>query len=133
MPKTIGHAVSIVGALVIGDAAVTAGLIGAPMLIVVAMTAICSLVSSEVYQPISGLRIVFIIIGGFAGLYGIMIGAAALIVSLSSMTDYGVPYLAPFTPYNKSMWRDSLFRQGMEKLGKRVFDINALKMRGKND
>lgn len=133
MPKTIGHAVSIVGALVIGDAAVTAGLIGAPMLIVVAMTAICSLVSSEVYQPISVLRIVFIIIGGFAGLYGIMIGAAALIVSLSSMTDYGVPYLAPFTPYNKSMWRDSLFRQGMEKLGKRVFDINALKMRGKND
>ncbi len=133
MPKTIGHAVSIVGALVIGDAAVTAGLIGAPMLIVVAMTAICSLVSSEVYQPISVLRIVFIIIGGFTGLYGIMIGAAALIVSLSSMTDYGVPYLAPFTPYNKSMWRDSLFRQDMEKMGKRVFDINALKMRGKND
>ena len=44
MPKSIGHAVSIVGALVIGDAAVTAGLIGAPMLIIVAMTAICSLV-----------------------------------------------------------------------------------------
>ncbi len=135
MPKSIGHAVSIVGALVIGDAAVSAGLIGAPMLIVVAMTAICSLVSSDVYQPIAVLRIIFIIIGGSTGLYGIMIGAAALVISLASMTDYGVPFLAPFTPYNKAVWRDSLFRRDMTKMGKRIFDINKLNQRkgGTND
>lgn len=56
MPKAVGHAVSIVGALVIGDAAVTAGLIAAPMLIVVAMTAISSFVVSQLYQPVSVLR-----------------------------------------------------------------------------
>lgn len=133
MPKSIGHAVSIVGALVIGDAAVSAGLIGAPMLIVVALTAICSLVVSDVYQPVAVLRIIFILVGGSAGLYGIMIGAAALVVSLASMTDYGVPYLAPFTPYNKSLWRDSLFRRGMEKMGPRIFDINGLMMKSKGE
>lgn len=131
MPKNIGHAVSIVGALVIGDAAVTAGLIGAPMLIVVALTAICSLVSSEMYQPIAVLRIIFIIVGGYSGLYGIMIGAAALLISLAAMTDYGVPFLAPATPYNKSLWRDSVYRASMEKLGKKVFDINGLKLKSK--
>ena len=127
MPKSIGHAVSIVGALVIGDAAVTAGLIGAPMLIVVAMTAICSLVSSHLYQPIAVLRIVFILIGGATGLYGIMIGAAVLVISLASMTDYGVPYLAPITPFEKNLMRDSLVRISMEKLGKNIFDINSVR------
>jgi spore germination protein KA len=135
MPKTVGHAISIVGALVIGDAAVTAGLIGAPMLIVVALTAICSLVSSDVYQPIAILRIVFILIGGSTGLYGIVIGAAVFVISLASMTDYGVPFLAPLTPYDKALFRDSLFRLSNEKLGQKIFDINGLKMtkeEGKN-
>ncbi len=127
MPKSIGHAVSIVGALVIGDAAVTAGLIGAPMLIVVALTAICSLVSSHLYQPISVLRIVFILIGGTTGLYGIMIGAAALVISLASMTDYAVPFLSPITPFEKTLLRDSIVRISMEKLGKNIFDINSVR------
>lgn len=129
MPKAIGHAVSIVGALVIGDAAVSAGLIGAPMLIIVALTAICSLVNSDLYQPIAVLRIIFILVGGISGLYGIMIGAAALFVNLASMTDYGVPFLAPATPYNKTLWRDTVFRLSMQKLGHKVFDINGFKQK----
>ena len=127
MPKSIGHAVSIVGALVIGDAAVTAGLIGAPMLIIVALTAICSLVVSDIYQPISVLRIIFILIGGFSGLYGIVIGASALLISLASMTDYSIPFLAPFTPFKKELMRDSIVRLAIKKLGKNIFQINSLK------
>ncbi len=130
MPKSIGHAVSIVGALVIGDAAVTAGLIGAPMLIIVALTAICSLVSSDLYQPIAVLRIIFILIGGFSGLYGIMIGVALLICSLASMTDYGIPFLAPLTPFKKQMLRDSLVRAGTKTLGTDIFRIKSLKING---
>ncbi len=131
MPKSIGHAVSIVGALVIGDAAVTAGLIGAPMLIIVALTAICSLVSSELYQPIAILRIVFILVGGFSGLYGIVIGATALIINLASMTDYGVPFLAPFTPFEKAFMRDALTRASTQRLGKNIFRINKLSIGNK--
>jgi spore germination protein KA len=127
MPKAIGHAVSIVGALVIGDAAVTAGLIGAPMLIIVALTAICSLVCSDLYQPISVLRIAFILIGGFSGLYGLVIGGAALIINLASITDYGVPFLAPLTPFEKVFMRDCLIRASHQKLGTDIFSINKLK------
>lgn len=126
MPKSIGHAVSIVGALVIGDAAVTAGLIGAPMLIIVALTAICSLVSSDLYQPTAILRIAFILIGGFSGLYGVVIGGAALIISLASMTDYGVPFLAPVTPLEKAFLRDSIVRFDTKKLGEDIFRIKSL-------
>ncbi len=129
MPKSIGHAVSIVGALVIGDAAVTAGLIGAPMLIIVALTAICSLVSSDLYQPIAVLRIIFILIGGFSGLYGIMIGVAALLCSLAAMTDYGVPFLSPFTPFKKQMLRDTLIKTSARRLGRNIFRIKSLKMK----
>lgn len=128
MPKAIGHAVSIVGALVIGDAAVTAGLIGAPMLIIVALTAICSLVSSDLYQPIAVLRIIFILVGGNTGLYGIMIGAAALAINIASMTNFGVPFLAPTVPFNKTFWRDVIIRRNMVKLQEKVFDINGIRM-----
>lgn len=126
MPKAVGHAVSIVGALVIGDAAVSAGLIGAPMLIVVALSAITSLVVSKLYEPTAVLRIIFIIIGGFSGLYGIMLGAALLTVSLSAMNDYGVFFLSPLTPYDASLWRDTFIRVSSSKLSSRLFNINKL-------
>ena len=126
VPKSIGHAVSIVGALVIGDAAVTAGLIDAPMLIVVAMTAITSLVETDLYHAIAVLRIAFIIIGGTSGFFGIMVGVAILIVNLSSVENFGVYLLSPLAPYNKSLFRDTITRLSMEKLGKNIFDINKV-------
>lgn len=129
MPKSVGHAVSIVGALVIGDAAVSAGLIGAPMLIIVALSAITSLVTSELYQPSSVLRLIFIVVGGFSGLYGITLGAALLIMNLCSVTDYGVCYMSPFIPYSNALWRDTFIRTDVDKLGKRLFNINKLKTR----
>ncbi len=126
VPKSIGHAVSIVGALVIGDAAVTAGLIDAPMLIVVAMTAITSLVETDLYHAIAVLRIAFIIIGGTSGFFGIMVGVAILIVNLSAVENFGVYFLSPLAPYNKSLFRDTVSRLSMEKLGKNIFDINKV-------
>ena len=126
MPKAVGHAVSIVGALVIGDAAVSAGLIGAPMLIVVALSAITSLVVSTLYQPTAVLRIGFIVVGGLTGLYGLMLGAAFLIMSLASMNDYGISFLSPLTPYDRSLWRDTFSRAGVTSLEKRIFNINKL-------
>jgi spore germination protein KA len=93
------------------------------------MTAICSLVSSDLYQPIAVLRIAFIILGGAAGLYGIIIGASALIISLASMTDYGVMFLSPISPLKSAFLRDSFIRVDTERLGKRIFDINKLKQR----
>ena len=118
MPKTVGHAVSIVGALVIGDAAVTAGLIAAPMLIVLALTAISSFVVPSLYEPAAVLRFLFIIVGGLTGLYGIMLILGLLILNACSINPYGVPYSAPITPFEKGAMRDLVLRVGWKRLGR---------------
>ncbi|NLA77682.1 MAG: spore germination protein, partial [Clostridiales bacterium] len=127
MPKSVGHAVSIVGALVIGDAAVSAGLIGAPMLIVIALTAICSSVVSSLHHPIAVLRFIFIIAGGVSGLYGIMIGLGLLIINLCSLDNYGIPYMAPFSPFEAGAMRDTLVRVGWKKLGRNIMEVGKIR------
>ena len=116
MPRSVGHAVSIVGALVIGDAAVTAGLIAAPMLIVVALTAISSSVTVRLHEPVAILRFGFIIIGGFTGLYGIMLGIGIMIVDICSVSPYGIPLSAPVSPDVKKAQADTLIRRSWTRL-----------------
>lgn len=77
LPRPIGHAMSIVGALVIGDAIVRAGLVGSPMVTVVAITAMSSFVVPSLYGAITVLRFGFILLGGFFGLYGMVLGIFA--------------------------------------------------------
>lgn len=116
MPRSVGHAVSIVGALVIGDAAVTAGLIAAPMLIVVALTAISSSVIVKLHEPVAIMRFGFIIIGGFTGLYGIMLGIGIMIVDICSVSPYGIPFSAPLSPFVKRAQMDALIRKSWTKV-----------------
>ncbi|MEG0340469.1 MAG: spore germination protein, partial [Oscillospiraceae bacterium] len=73
MPKAIGHSVSLVAALIVGDAAVSAGIIGTPIVIVAALTAICSFVIPSMYEPITVLRLMFVLSGGILGPIGIAI------------------------------------------------------------
>lgn len=111
MPKAVGHAVSIVGALVIGDAAVTAGLIAAPMLIIVALTAISSAIIPGIHEPMAVLRFLFILAGGLTGLFGIVLLASAVCISICSISPFGHPYSAPVSPYIKGEWKDFLFQK----------------------
>lgn len=97
---------SIVGALVIGESAVRAGLIGAPMVIIVALTALCSFVLPSLYGPIAILRFAFIILGGSLGLYGVMLGACLLLVSIAAMNIQSIPFLAPISPFSIKAMRD---------------------------
>lgn len=120
MPKSVGHAVSIVGAIVIGDAAVSAGLIATPMLIVVALTAITAFVVPSLYQPVAILRFAFIFIGGTLGIYGIVIALAVLIVSVCAINPYGVPYAAPLLPLTPAGMRDHLVRVTWKDLSKEI-------------
>lgn len=128
MPVAIGHAVSIVGALVIGDAAVTAGLIAAPMLIVVALTAISSSVVSRLHETVAVMRFVFIVIGGLTGLYGIMTGIGLMILDMSSVSPYGIPFTAPFSPFIRSAQKDNLVRRSWRKMGKSVINIDEMRV-----
>ncbi len=128
LPQPIGHAVSIVGSLVVGEAAVTAGLIGPPMVIVVAVTAISSFVVPSLYEPVAVLRFSFIIIGGLLGLYGLAIGALCLLFNMTAPQDYGVPYTAPISPFTGKAMRDTFVR--LSWAGKLKSRIAIQRMRG---
>ena len=121
LPNTIGHAVSIIGAIVIGEAMVTAGIIGEPMLVVVALTAIASYVVYPLYESVAVMRLVFIVIAGLTGVYGLTLSACALFVNLCSLSSLGVPYSAPVSPLTPPSLGDSLIRRGWRALaGRRV-------------
>lgn len=127
MPVAIGHAVSIVGALVIGDAAVTAGLIAAPMLIIVALTAISSSVVTRLNETVAILRFAFILVGGLTGLYGIMLFSGIILTDMCSVQTYGIPFTAPFSPLSKTAQRDNLLRQSWRKLGSKTMKVGEMK------
>ncbi|WP_138750918.1 spore germination protein [Paenibacillus sinopodophylli] len=112
MPKSIGSAISIVGALVIGESAVKAGIISSPSVIIVAGTAIASFTipSISLSATIRLLRFVMIILASFLGLYGIMIGLFLLGIHLSSIKSVGMPYLAPFAPFRPKEAERALVR-----------------------
>lgn len=118
MPVAVGHAVSIVGALVVGDAAVTAGLIAAPMLMVVALTAISSAVIPKLHEPLALLRFGLIALGGLTGFFGVFIAMGLLLSDLCGGSPYGVPFSAPFSPFVRQAQRDALRRAGWRTLGR---------------
>ncbi len=116
MPKNIGGAVSIVGGLIIGDAAVSSGLISAPILIIIGLTATASFVIPSLNQQTSVLRIIMIIAGGISGLYGISLISAVLIANICTLDDIGVPYTAPLSPFSKKGAKEIFLRSGFRKL-----------------
>lgn len=92
LPKPIGQTVSIVGALVLGEAAVNARLISAPMVIVSALTGICSLMIPKMLTPFIVLRLIFLAASSVFGLYGYMYCVIGLFIYLTSMRSFGIPY-----------------------------------------
>lgn len=122
-PKSVGHAVSIVGALVIGESAVRAGLVGAPMVIIVAMTAMSSFVIPSLYGAMAILRFAFILLGGSLGLYGVMLGTCLFICSVCAMNIQSIPYMAPLSPFSPKDMMDVLIRADWRKLWKQKFRV----------
>jgi spore germination protein KA len=112
MPRAIGQALSIVGAIVLGQAAVEAGLISAAIVIVVAITGIANFVVPTYSFGISQrlIRFSFVLLAGLMGLFGILCGLLFLIAHLISLKSFGVPYLAPAVPVSFSDWKDIFVR-----------------------
>lgn len=103
LPGAIGATIGIVGGLVVGQAAVEAGIVGPIMVIVVAITAISSFAIPSYSMGISFrlLRFGLIITSAILGLYGIMLGTILILIHLCSLKSFGVPYLTPYTTYIK--------------------------------
>ncbi|AUO10645.1 spore germination protein [Priestia megaterium] len=112
LPRAIGSAVSIVGALVIGQASVQAGIVSPAMVIVVAMTAIASFATPSFAIAISArlIRFVFMIAAATFGFYGIILCFLMMIVHLCSLRSFGVPYMTPLAPFIPSNSGDTIVR-----------------------
>jgi spore germination protein KA len=112
MPRAIGPAVSIVGALILGQAAVEAGFVGAAVVIIVAISAISSftLPNTSLVNVTRGIRFMLIFISAFIGLYGILLFTLCIWLHMSSLRSFGVPYFAPFAPFRFKEQKDGFFR-----------------------
>ncbi|MER1990028.1 MAG: spore germination protein [Solibacillus isronensis] len=121
LPKQVGSAVSIVGALVIGQAAVQAGIVSAPMIIVVSITGIASFMVPRysVGLAIRLLRFPIILLAGVLGLVGVMLAFIILIIHLSTLRSFGIPYLSPVNTLQKHPLRDTILRSPLWKMNKR--------------
>ncbi|WP_274650795.1 spore germination protein [Paenibacillus humicola] len=121
LPKQIGAAVSIVGALVIGQAAVSAGLVSAPMVMVVAITGIASFMMPRysVANAIRLLRFPIIMLAGTLGLLGIILSIIAIVIHLCSLRSFGAPYLGPLAPLVRQDLKDTLVRTPWWSMNKR--------------
>ncbi len=98
VPSPIGPTLGIVGALILGDAAVKASIVSPILIIIVALTALCSFSLPDVSLNFTFriLRFVYIILGYIAGFLGIGLGVFVLMLSLSNLTSFGVPYIMPY-------------------------------------
>lgn len=114
LPKAVGSSVSIVGGLIIGDAAVKSGIVSAPLLIVVGITATASFVIPSLYQPVSILRLIFILAGGLAGLFGLSVCALVLIANVNAMNNFSISFTAPVTPFFKNGIKDVVSRRSFK-------------------
>lgn len=123
IPKPLGHAVSIVGALVIGESAVSAGIISSSTLMVVATAAICSYVTSPLYPPITVLRFLFVVVGGIFGLWGIVLVTAIVLINMCAKTSLGVPYMSALAPFSLRSMRDVFIRADWKSLSKHTIKV----------
>lgn len=110
-PRPVGQTISFIGALIIGTAAVDAGIVSAPMVIIIALTGITALLNYSNKTLIIFLRIAFLFAAAFFGFEGIMIVLVVLVQHLCNLNSFGVSYLSPLSPYNAvKTFRDTLMR-----------------------
>lgn len=102
IPTIVGTSMSILGALVLGEAAVSAGLISPIMIIVIAISSISSFLFNDidVVNSIRIWKIIILLFSSFLGLYGLFIGALLFLINISSIYSFGYDYTLPAYPFN---------------------------------
>jgi len=126
MPKPIGQAVSIVGALILGEAAVNAGFVGAPTVIIVAVSAITSFMVASMADTAAILRLVYLIAAAILGFYGVMLAVSFFLLHTASLRSFGIPYMSPLMPLSPPEWRDFLVRAPLWTLNRRPESLRPM-------
>ena len=135
LPSPVSSTIGIVGGIIIGSAAVEAGIVSPAVVIVAALTGICTFVIPNV-SVVSGLRIskyLVILLAAVFGIFGVWAALLLLLAHLASLTSYGIPYLYPFcssSVNDDQDWEDSIFRLPLSKMKRRpVFTRPAERQR----
>ncbi|WP_052339238.1 spore germination protein [Gorillibacterium massiliense] len=102
LPSSIGQTLTVIGGLVIGDAAIRAGLVSPSVVVVGAITAVMgvTLVNQTLSTTTSVIRFVFFMVSSFIGMYGLICCLLLLLIYMARLRSFGVPYLAPLSPPN---------------------------------
>ena len=108
MPRYVGIAMSVVGALVLGETAVNAGMVSTPTIMIIALSGICFYAVPDLNETLSVLRIMFLAIAGFMGGYGIILHCAGLVTYLCAFESFGAPYMSPYAPLNLNDMQDGI-------------------------
>ncbi len=132
MSQNLGHALSIVGGLVVGQAAVEARIISSPILITVALSGIAGLMLPRLKTAVFYLRIVFVLLSAFLGLYGYIIGAMFLSIYILSISSYSTDYTISLKKASFQSFKDTIFRASWRNMNKRPqFNRNIIR-KGRN-
>ena len=116
MPKYVGMSLSVVGALVLGETAVSAGILSTPAIIIVAFSGICLYTVPNFVETGSVLRWLFLLVAGSLGPFGIVLLVAFLLYYMITSDAFGMPLLAPFSPLVTHDLRDTVFKYDMHSL-----------------
>lgn len=114
MPNALTMALSIIGALALGNTAVDAGIISPPSIVVVAVSSVALYIIPDQISETRLLRILFTTLGGIIGLYGIVMAMIIVAGYMSSIKSFGVPYFAPFAPHIKSDIKDGFVKKPVQ-------------------
>ena len=123
MPQSLGHSVSLVSALIIGDAAIATGLMSTPVIFVASITAIAVFVTPSLYEPATLLRLGVVLAAGLAGPVGLAGAFFAVLLSLSGTACLQVPYLAAHPFPQRPMAEDGIIRRNYRRLSAHDFNI----------
>ena len=116
MPNALTMALSIIGALALGNTAVDAGIISPPSIVVVAVSSVALYIIPDQIAETRLLRILFTTIGGIIGLYGIIMTMIIVAAYMSSIKSFGVPYFAPFAPRIKRDLKDGFVKKPIQQM-----------------
>ena len=126
MPRAVGMAMSIVGALVLGETAVKAGIISSPAVMITALSSIALYVAPNQEGTLTLLRVAFTALGGLGGMYFMLVGMLYLVLYLCSMGGFGTPYLAPLAPFVPGDLKDSFYRASLLRMNERPKSIKNI-------
>ena len=123
MPQTLGHSVSLVAALILGDAAIATGLMSTPVILIAAAASIAVFVTPSLYEAATIFRLVVLLAAGVAGPVGLVGAGLLVLLELARVSALGVPYLsAPDFP-KAELSRDGVTRRNYRVLSRRPFTI----------